>query len=123
MLGGAIKRNGQDVYLEAQTIYSLDEVYRLSRRVRRIALDLGGEDRQTIRWILALLKSFRGDTEVRPAKSARPLPPNAARIEGRTTLFCPPVHLGLLQLLTKDRVHLEDAEGNEILIPEPATLG
>ena len=122
LLGGVVKRQGQEVYLEAHTIYSLEEAARLAQQVRRITLNLAGEDKRTLRWIGSLLKSYPGETEVVLAGGPETPVPGSEKLHGLTTLFCPPVYLGLTQYLLPDRVALEDGEGRPVRIDAPEVV-
>ncbi|MCX7011240.1 MAG: hypothetical protein NTW86_01505, partial [Candidatus Sumerlaeota bacterium] len=122
LLFGEVKRQDQEIYLEARALYSLEDALEWSRAVRRMTLDVGGEDRRTIGWIADLLKAYRGETEVFVGEGRLAPSPHSAKLRGLKTLFCPPVYGELTQRLLPEQIRLEDQDGAAIRIPDPVIL-
>jgi DNA polymerase III alpha subunit len=122
LLGGLARRKDGEIYLEVHAIYSMEDIYRLSRRVRRVILNAAGADKRTLRAIVSLLKRFRGDSEIVVSCGAGPMPPGASKLDGMRIFFCPPVYLSLIQILPAESVRLEDSEGQAVDMPAPGIL-
>lgn len=122
LLYGIVRKNKEETYLEAVEIHSLDEIYRMSRRVERMIVDVQGMDRRAMKDLIATAKSCSGNTEIVVAVNAFEAAPGSNKLDGLTTLFCPPIFEKFVQVLGKDRISLEDAEG-EIVSPRlPAII-
>ncbi|OPZ22583.1 MAG: DNA polymerase III subunit alpha [candidate division BRC1 bacterium ADurb.BinA364] len=121
LMGAIGRRREKDLYWEVWTIHSMDDVWRLARQVERIILDPAGLDERRAREIADLLKSYRGTTKV-VLDRTRGEAPRAGKIDGASTLFCPPVHLGLLAHLPASQIRILDGEGHAPKLPEAAIL-
>ncbi len=126
LISGKIRRNKEELYLEAASIFSLEEVHRLSREVAQVVVDLDGMDRPKLREISAVLKAYHGPTEVRVKDGKEPSHGFAGlgggKIDGANVLFCPPVYLALCRLVGIGRIVLTDKESAMVEIQAPAVI-
>lgn len=112
---GVVGRRGHERHLRAQCVVPLAKVERVAQAVAAIGLSLAGENRRTLKLLIALCAQCPGATAIeilsRPSRVSGRL---CRRLEQMRVYYAPPLSLGLRKILPEEAITLRTRPLSEL---------
>ncbi|MBN1518105.1 PHP domain-containing protein [Candidatus Sumerlaeota bacterium] len=116
LIGGRVIQKNGVLFLKAHCLYELAMMQKRVEQIKRIRIDLAGENRHTLNSIWSVLHRFKGETAVEIENcGARFAGWTIKKIEKHKVLFTPPLYFELGKILPRENITLFD-ENDE---PQP----
>jgi hypothetical protein len=113
---GQIQRGPGSLLLHADGLWRLADLEDQATKVSAIKLHLAGENRQTLKLLIALAKSFPGNTKLQLANYPGRQGWTYRRLARQGVFFCSPFYQGLCKILPPEAVELFGPEGEPLLV-------
>jgi DNA polymerase III alpha subunit len=100
LVAGTARRRGHERFVRAQCVMPLEQVERAAHAVSSIRLDLAGENRRTVKLLLALCHQYPGATKIEIATPPEGVSSRLCkRLAQARVFYAPPLRLGLRKIL------------------------
>ncbi len=113
---GELRRDGAHLYMEAVGLWRLSDMEDQATRVSSVRLTLLGENRQTLRLLLALAQQYPGNSEFElegyPGRHGFLY----RRLARAKVFFCSPLFQGLCKILPADAIELFGPGGEPLAV-------
>lgn len=120
---GRLEREAGILRLNAVGIWRLADLEEQAARVARLRLRLAGENRTTLKLLLALAREFPGYTELELVDYPLREGWTWRRLSRQKVFFCSPLFQELCKILPPDAIEMFDAAGQPLLAHVPSVEG
>lgn len=121
MIIGRLCREDGYVCLRAEGIWRIGDLEDQATKVASITLHLAGENRQTIKLLIELIRQFPGSTMLQLSDYSGRHGWTYGRLARMSVFFCSPLYQGLCKILPLDAIELYGHGGEALLVKAAST--
>jgi DNA polymerase III alpha subunit len=115
LIHGPVTRRGHERILRAHCVVPVSKVERVARAVSSIALNLAGENKRTVKLLLALCQQHPGNTQIEILGMPEGVSRRLVGKLGQTRVhFSPPLQFGLRKILPEDAIKVQQRALGEV---------